>query len=199
MSTGRAARPNAPKSPPDPDAIAIAVGGAVQSIRVGMVQVQVQVRPATNPSSAPTTLIVFRQRNWGMLLDPPTFTIARRIKNEDALAKQLMVTPDQMKQLVAIDAMPAVMGKYMTSLPVPAADLDKARQACADYTKQLTAAKGGPAIAALQSDLYKTVGEIGASAMNKAKQDYTDADRAISAILTQQQIDAYRQGKALKP
>jgi hypothetical protein len=180
------------RTAPDPDGIFAIVN--FQVIRAG--QTLVRVQPAETAGAPPT--LVFRQRTWGLLQDAPSFTIARRIVHEEALAHQLAVTADQLTSLAKIVSTPPLKGTYLTALPVSDSDMAVAAKAWTDYlaaNASTDAAKKNQATA----DLLKSARDIGSAALTKARTEYGDADNAINQVLNAQQIQAYREGKTLTP
>jgi hypothetical protein len=178
------------RTAPDPDGIFSIANFEV--IRAGQTLVRVQ---ASATAGAPPTL-VFRQRTWGLLQDAASFTIARRIVHEAALAHQLAVTNDQMIALAKIVATPPLKGTYLSGLPVPDSDEAVAVKAWTDYQAASTSndtAKKAQGMA----DLLKSMRAIGAAAMTDARTQYSNADAAITQILSAEQVQAYRQGKSL--
>jgi hypothetical protein len=180
----------APPPPPDPDTVTVMLG--IQVIRAG--QALASIRPG--PKVGDPAIVTFKQKSFGELIDPPSFTIARRIVHEDSLARQLAVGDDQLKQLAVIVASPAVSSKYLAALPVDPTKLDNIRSASAAYTKAMASTDKGAQEKA-QSALIDLVRQFGNAAMSTARQEYDDADRNISAILTPRQIEAYKQGKTI--
>ena len=167
--------------------------GNWQVIRAGQVLVRVEAAPPPN-----TVNFVFRQRTWGLLQDSPVFTIARRVVHEDALAKQLAVSNDQLQQLTRLVSQPALKGAYIAALPVPPDDIAKVRQAWTAFLAARSTANP-QAIAKARADLLLTVRQTGMAALAHARADYNQADKAITAIFTTRQIEAYREGKSLAP
>ena len=182
----------AARAPAEPDGI---YGTAdLPVIHAGSVLVRIQA--AAKPGDLPT--LVFRQRTWGLLMDAPTFTIARRVVHEPALAKQLAVTSDQLTKLTAIATLPALNAKFVAALPVPADELAKVGQAWSAYSASLA---GTDQIAQEKTkiELLALVRVTGNAAMSNAKKAYADADTQIAAILDQNQISAYKLGKSVAP
>ena len=126
------------------------------------------------------------------LTDPTEFTIARRIVREPAIARQLAITPDQMSKLQAIVSTPAVQGNYLGSLPVPDEMLTEVENDWTTYVRSQSISRS-----AAESTLVQSAQRAGDQAMNKARSDYTASLKAITSILTQQQIQAYSSGKTL--
>jgi hypothetical protein len=180
------------RGPADPDGV---FGGLAQSIRAGQVMVVVRLPLFHPPGARP--VLVFRQRNWGMLQETTGFTIARRLVHEDALARQLAVTPQQLAQIAPVVATPVLKGTYIGALPISPEDEDRACRAWADYQTAL-AGKDGAATAMSLKNLLQTVKSIGNTAMIKARKEYADADKTITDTLTPKQIEAYRAGKTLQ-
>jgi hypothetical protein len=180
----------APPPPPDPDGVFAA--GNLQNIRVGMVQIT--VRPPA-PGGQPT--LTFRQRNYGMLADMPTFTIARRIVHEDILAKQLAATDDQITKLKALIAEPAMSGKYIMALPVAPADAATVAKAWLAFNATLKPGTDKAAHDAARDALLLAARAVGDPALTKAKAEYDQANAQIMSILESRQIEAYKQGKTL--
>jgi hypothetical protein len=183
-----------PRRPPPPEPDGIFMVGSLQVIRAG--QVLVRVQPAPTAGAEPK--LVFRQRTWGLLADFSTFTIARRIAHEESLAKQLLITPEQLTPLTKIAGSPVLKAAYLTALPVPDQDMDRAHKAWTDYNAALVS-NNKDTISKSKADLIKTVREIGVAAMARARKEYADADKDINAVLEPRQIEAYRQGKSLAP
>ncbi|MGA2232110.1 MAG: hypothetical protein ABSH22_14535 [Tepidisphaeraceae bacterium] len=179
----------APPPPPDPDGV-FAAGPTQQNIRVGMVQVNVKIPP---PGGTPT--LVFRQRNYGMLAEPPTFTIARRIVHENTLAQQLAVTDDQIAKLKPIITQPAMAGKYVLALPVAPADAATVAKAWVAFNATIGGDKTAHDNA--RAALLLAARTVGDPAMDKAKAEYEQANQLISSILEARQIEAYKLGKSL--
>jgi hypothetical protein len=178
------------QTPTDPDGVFTV--GMYQVIRAGSVLVRVQPASAGQPPA-----LIFRQRTWGLLMDAPTFTIARRIVHEPPLAKQLAVTPRQLDVLTQIVAAPALKGVYLSALPMPDTDKATALKAWTDYQASM-ASKDANAIKQAPAAMLMIVRNIGSAAMARAKKEYSDADNAIRQALSSTQIDAYHQGKTLQ-
>jgi hypothetical protein len=179
-----------PQQPMEPDGI-FAIGNW-QVIRAGRVLVRVQ--PSSTAGAKPTMTV--RQRTWGLLQDPPTFTIARRIVHEPALAKQLAVTPQQLQQLAVIVATPPLKGRYLTALPMLSENMDRLQAVWSSYS-QAMAQNDATQQAKLTQELLRTVRATGSAALTKARADYQADDQQINQILQPRQIDAYLQGKTL--
>jgi|GEM_PF-7034365 len=184
-----ARRPNAASTPP-PDPDGIFNSGNAMNIRTG----NVQVRVSPGPVAGGPPVLVFAQRNWGMLQNSSNFTIARRVVHEDAIAKQLAVTPDQIAKLTPIVSGSAVKGVYVNALPVSKDDMTKALDAWMVYRKTWTVTGPPPGT---PEDLLAAMKDVGNTAMAQARKEYSDADSAISGIITNEQIAAYINNRSL--
>jgi hypothetical protein len=172
--------------PQAPAVDSISTSGDVTIIRCG--NVVVRVRPKTIPG------MTFRQRYWGLLQEPtpPLFTIARRIVHEDSVRTQLAVTPQQLTQITAIVAEPAVRQEFITGLPVTVEDEQKAEAAWKQY---IDAARSANTVS--QAQLFKTIRAAGETALATARGEYARAQRELTAVITVRQIQAYNSGRSL--
>jgi hypothetical protein len=168
-----------------PDTLSL-IGSHVATIHTGRVLVIV------NGLTKPPT-IIFRQRVWAELREPWIFVIARRSVHEKSVAVQLNETPEQLAKLTALVATPAVQQKYISALPLSPAELADAQKAWADFAAGLPGSRAHP------QALYQTMSKIGEAALTRAQRICYATDKAISTVLTPEQIKAYQQGRALAP
>jgi hypothetical protein len=106
----------------------------------------------------------------------------RQIAANNDLAKELNITPEQMKKLIEIPLPPSGQG-----LKLDQADHDKL--AAAWQAWQTADANGKPAA---EKNLLSTLKEVGTRSVAPTRQQYADRAELVKAVLTPQQLEQFR-------